>query len=44
MAELPTLLERMKKESEKRPLLTGDLREKLTALLEKRSGHYTHSR
>ncbi|MBM4427714.1 MAG: 3-dehydroquinate synthase [Chloroflexi bacterium] len=41
MAELPTLLDRMKKESGKRPLLTGDLREKLTALLEKRSEHYT---
>ncbi|MDP1546784.1 MAG: shikimate kinase, partial [Anaerolineales bacterium] len=40
MAELPTLLERMKKESGKRPLLAGDLKAKLTALLEKRSGHY----
>lgn len=40
MAELPTLLERMKIESGKRPLLAGDLREKLTALLEKRSEHY----
>jgi 3-dehydroquinate synthase len=40
MAELPTLLERMKKESGRRPLLAGDLREKLTALLEKRRDHY----
>ena len=40
MAELPTLLERMKKESGKRPLLAGDLREKLTALMEKRRDHY----
>ncbi len=40
MAELSTLLERMKKESGKRPLLAGDLRTKLTALLEKRSEHY----
>jgi shikimate kinase / 3-dehydroquinate synthase len=40
MAELPTLLERMKKESGKRPLLAGDLESKLTALLEKRRNHY----
>lgn len=40
MAELPTLLERMKKESGKRPLLAGDLESKLTALLEKRRDHY----
>lgn len=40
MAELPTLLERMKRESGKRPLLAGDLKEKLTALLEKRRDHY----
>lgn len=40
MAELPTLLGRMKKESEKRPLLAGDLESKLTALLEKRRDHY----
>lgn len=40
MAELPTLLGRMKKESGKRPLLAGDLREKLTALMEKRRNHY----
>lgn len=40
MAELPTLLGRMKKESGKRPLLAGDLESKLTALLEKRRDHY----
>jgi shikimate kinase / 3-dehydroquinate synthase len=40
MAELPTLLGRMKKESGKRPLLAGDLEPKLTALLEKRRDHY----
>jgi 3-dehydroquinate synthase len=40
MAELPTLLERMKKESGGRPLLAGDLREKLIALMEKRRDHY----
>lgn len=41
MAELPTLLEHMKRESGKRPLLVGDLESKLTALLEKRNEHYT---
>jgi shikimate kinase / 3-dehydroquinate synthase len=40
MAELPTLLGRMKRESGKRPLLVGDLESKLTALLEKRNEHY----
>lgn len=40
MAELPTLLERMKRESGKRPLLAGDLESKLAALLEKRRDHY----
>jgi 3-dehydroquinate synthase len=40
MAELETLLERMHYESGKRPLLTGDLREKLSSLLAKRSEHY----
>lgn len=40
MAELPTLLGRMKKESGKRPLLAGDLESKLTAMLEKRRDHY----
>jgi 3-dehydroquinate synthase len=40
MAELPTLLERMQNESGKRPLLVGDLKSKLTSLLEKRREHY----
>lgn len=40
MAELPTLLERMRNDSGKRPLLTGDLESKLTSLLEKRKEHY----
>lgn len=39
-AELETLLERLKNDSGKRPLLKGDLQEKLTALLEKRNEHY----
>lgn len=41
MAELPTLLERIQHEPGKRPLLAGDLRNKLTALLEKRKEHYS---
>ena len=41
MAELRTLLERMQYDSGKRPLLVGDLRSKLMALLEKRKGHYS---
>jgi 3-dehydroquinate synthase len=40
MAELETLLERLYYESGKRPLLAGDLREKLSSLLAKRSEHY----
>lgn len=40
MAELPTLLERIQHEPGKRPLLAGDLKNKLTALLEKRKEHY----
>jgi len=39
-AELSTLLERMKNDSGKRPLLAGDLGSKLTALLETRKEHY----
>jgi 3-dehydroquinate synthase len=39
-AELPTLLEHLKHDSGKRPLLAGDLQEKLTALLENRREHY----
>lgn len=40
MAELSTLLERLHYESGNRPLLAGDLREKLSTLLAKRGAHY----
>lgn len=40
MAELDTLLARLEADSNKRPLLTGDLREKLSSMLKKRSEHY----
>ena len=40
MADLDTLLERLASDSKKRPLLAGDLREKLASLLAKRSEHY----
>ncbi len=40
MAELSTLLERLHYESGNRPLLAGDLREKLSSLLAKRAEHY----
>jgi 3-dehydroquinate synthase len=40
MAELPTLLERIRHEPGKRPLLSGDFKNKLTTLLEKRKEHY----
>jgi 3-dehydroquinate synthase len=40
MAELPTLLHRLHNDSGKRPLLTGDLGTKLSALMEKRESHY----
>ncbi|MDO8753675.1 MAG: 3-dehydroquinate synthase, partial [Anaerolineales bacterium] len=40
MAKLKTLLERLNTESGNRPLLVGDLREKLTVLLAKRGEHY----
>ena len=39
-AELDILLERLQSENGKRPLLTGDLREKLSSLLSKRAEHY----
>ncbi|MEP0806166.1 MAG: 3-dehydroquinate synthase [Chloroflexota bacterium] len=39
-AEMETLLERLSADPEKRPLLAGDLREKLTTLLETRKEHY----
>ncbi len=40
MAELSTLLERLHYEAGNRPLLAGDLHEKLTSLLSKRAEHY----
>ncbi len=40
MAELPTLLERLQKGNEQRPLLAGNLTSKLMSLLEKRKEHY----
>jgi 3-dehydroquinate synthase len=40
-AKLTTLLERLKDESGKRPLLAGDIREKLAALLAQRQEHYS---
>jgi 3-dehydroquinate synthase len=40
VAELNTLLERLSKDANKRPLLAGDLEIKLSALLEKRREHY----
>jgi len=40
IAELNTLVERLTFDPEKRPLLAGDLREKLTSLLAKREEHY----
>ncbi len=40
MAELATLLERMKKDSGKRPLLSGDMNTKLSSLLAERAEHY----
>jgi len=40
MADVETLFRRLSGSSMKRPLLAGDLRGKLTSLLEKRSEHY----
>ena len=40
MAELPTLIDRLRNDAGKRPLLAGDLQEKLTSLLEQRKEHY----
>ncbi|RPI90893.1 MAG: 3-dehydroquinate synthase [Chloroflexi bacterium] len=40
-AELTTLLERLKSDAGKRPLLAGDMQEKLTALLDQRREHYS---
>lgn len=41
MAELDILLSRLKADANKRPLLAGDLREKLSSLLAKREEHYS---
>jgi shikimate kinase / 3-dehydroquinate synthase len=41
MAALNTLLERLKNDTGKRPLLVGDMREKLTSLLDQRRKHYS---
>jgi shikimate kinase/3-dehydroquinate synthase len=41
MAELTTLLTRLKDDAGKRPLLAGDLHEKLTSLLDQRREHYS---
>jgi 3-dehydroquinate synthase len=41
MAALDTLLERLKDDAGKRPLLAGGMREKLTSLLEQRREHYS---
>ena len=40
MADLETLLGRLRSDSNQRPLLAGNLNEKLTTLLAKRKGHY----
>jgi 3-dehydroquinate synthase len=40
MAELPTLLERLQREADKRPLLAGGLKTKIASLLEERREHY----
>src|SRR5687768_4427535 len=40
LARLETLRERLNQDSEKRPLLSGDLRERLSSLLAKRHEHY----
>lgn len=41
MSDVETLFQRINENPSKRPLLTGDLRAKLTALLEKRGEHYS---
>jgi 3-dehydroquinate synthase len=41
MSDVETLFQRINENPSKRPLLTGDLRTKLTALLEKRGEHYS---
>jgi len=39
-ADLPTLLERLKSESGQRPLLAGNMEEKLASLMARRQAHY----
>jgi shikimate kinase/3-dehydroquinate synthase len=39
-ADLPTLLARLKAKPDQRPLLVGDMEEKLNSLLERRKAHY----
>lgn len=41
MAEANTLLQRLNTDSNKRPLLAGDMNTKLSSLLAKRAGHYS---
>jgi shikimate kinase len=40
MAELPTLVERLRNDPHERPLLAGDLESKLASYLERRAKHY----
>ncbi len=40
-ADLPTLVTRLTRDENKRPLLAGELQEKLSALLERRREHYS---
>ena len=44
MADLETLIQRISSDAETRPLLAGNLREKLTVLLAKRDDHYNSFR
>jgi len=39
-AELPTLVDRLQNDKNRRPLLAGDLRSKLASYLDERDGHY----
>jgi 3-dehydroquinate synthase len=41
MSDVETLFQRLNRSSSKRPLLAGDLREKLTRMLENRGAHYS---
>jgi 3-dehydroquinate synthase len=40
LADPPTLMDRLRNDSHRRPLLAGDLESELTAYLEKRAAHY----